>query len=152
MGESPSQKGGDGVKDIKKSRPGDCSTRTAAETGTACETASSSISNDITAAEVRQIQISDFLGHGQENAVPRRYLRQLTGLSDRELRRRIQEERLSGCPILSDNQSGYYLPADDGERARFVRSMRGRAQEIQAVAAAVEGTGEMSEISPPSEG
>ena len=30
--------------------------------------------------------------------------------------------------------------------------LRGRAQEIQAVAAAVEGTGEMSEISPPSEG
>lgn len=99
------------MKDIKKSRPSDCSTRTAAETGTACETTSSSISHNTTAAEVRQIQIKDFLLRGSENAVPRRHLRQLVGLPDRELRRRIQEERLSGVPILSDNASGYYLPA-----------------------------------------
>lgn len=90
-------------------------------------------------AKVRQIQVSDFLFHGAENAVPRCHLRQLTGFSDRELRRRIQEERLSGIPILSDNMSGYYLPADEFERRRFVCSMRGRAKEIQAVAAAVEG-------------
>lgn len=140
------------MKGKKESRPGDCSTRTAAETGTACETASSSISHDTTAAAGRQIQVSDFLLHGQENAVSRRHLLQLTGFSDRDLRRRIQEERLSGVPILSDNASGYYLPADDLERTRFVRSMRSRAREIEAVAAAVEGPGEMSEISPPSEG
>nr|WP_325186467.1 hypothetical protein [uncultured Oscillibacter sp.] len=127
------------MKDIKKSRPGDCSTRTAAETGTACETASNSIFHDTTAAEVRQIQIAGFLLKGAENAVTRCHLRQLIGLSDRDLRRRIQEERLSGVPILSDSKSGYYLPANDGERARFIRSMRGRAQEIEAVAAAVEG-------------
>lgn len=127
------------MKDIKKNRPGDCGTRTAAETGTSCETASNSAFYDTTAAEVRQMVISDFLLHGQENAIPRHHLRQLIGLSDRELRRRIQEERLSGVPILSDNTSGYYLPADDLERARFIRSMRGRAKEIEAVAAAVEG-------------
>ena len=96
-------------------------------------------SNSTTAAKARQIQIKDFLLAGAENAVPRRHLRQLTGLSDRDLRRRIQEERLAGIPILSDNASGYFLPSDEEEKQRFIRSMRSRSQEIQAVAAAVEG-------------
>lgn len=96
--------------------------------------------NFTTAAEVRQIQVSDFLLRGAENAAPRRHLRQMTGLTDRDLRRRIQEERLAGTPILSSNTAGgYYLPADDLERQEFIRSMRGRAREIEAVAAAVEG-------------
>ena len=135
-----------------KTRPGTAILGRAAEPGANNHESPESHLNFNTAAASRQIQISDFLLHGQENAVPRRHLRQLTHLSDRELRRRIQEERLSGVPILSDNASGYYLPADDLERARFIRSMRGRAREIEAVAAAVEGPGEMSEISPPSEG
>lgn len=95
--------------------------------------------NSTTAAADRQIQISDFLLAGAENAIPRRHLQQLTGFSDRDLRRRIQEERLSGTPILSNNATGYYLPADEPERQKFIRSMRGRAREIEAVAAAVEG-------------
>lgn len=139
------------MKDKKESRPGDCNTRTAEGTAAYGRAAVPDF-HSTTAAADRQIQIADFLLAGAENAIPRRHLLQLTGFSDRELRRRIQDERLAGVPILSDNQSGYYLPADDGERARFIRSMRGRAQEIQAVAAAVEGPGEMSEISPPSEG
>lgn len=140
------------MKDIKKSRPGDCSTRTAEGTAAYGRAAVPRI-NSITDGAGRQIQISGYLLAGAKNAIPRRHLQQLIGLSDRELRRRIQEERLAGVPILSSNAAGgYYLPADNLERARFVRSMRGRAQEIQAVAAAVEGPGEMSEISPPSEG
>lgn len=128
------------MKDKKESRPGDCGTRTAAETGTVCKTASSSIANDITVAADRQIQIADFLLRGAENAVPRRHLRQIIGLSDRELRRRIQEERLAGTPILSSNAAGgYYLPADDLERMRFARSMQHRAREILRTARAIEG-------------
>ena len=112
-----------------------------------------------TAAAGRQIQIKDFLLTGAENAVPRRHLRQLTGLSDRDLRRQIQEERLGGSPILSSTTTGgYYLPADNAELEHFVQSMKSRSREIEAVAAAVENRnigkvhGEMSEISPPSEG
>lgn len=70
--------------------------------------------------------------------MPLRHLVQITGLPGRDLRRRIQAERLSGVPILSDNISGYFLPADDQERRRFVQSMRSRAKEIEATAAAVE--------------
>lgn len=126
------------MKDIKKSRPGDCSTRTAMGTGTACETASSSISHDITAADVRQIQIKDFLLTGAENAVPRCHLRQLTGLSDRELRKRIELERREGVAICADNLSGYFIAADELEKRQFVNSMLHRAAEIAKTAAAIE--------------
>lgn len=111
----------------------------AVEAKAACGAAIFSDFNSTTAAAVRQTGISALLLHGQENAVSLRHLEQMTGLPNRYLRRRIQEERLSGVPILSDNVSGYYLPADDQERQRFVRSMRGRAKEIETVAAAVEG-------------
>lgn len=126
------------MSEKEKARSSAATLKRATETGTVCKTASSSISHDITVAADRQIQIADFLDHGQENAVPRRHLRQLTSLSDRELRRRIQEARLAGCPILSDNASGYFLPSDEEEKQRFIRSMRSRAREIEAVAAAVE--------------
>lgn len=125
---------------IKKQKacPVGGTTEQAAEQVQASRQGHASKINFTTAAEVRQIQISDFLLQGAENAIPRRHLRQLIGLSDRDLRRRIQEERLAGIPILSDNASGYFLPLDEEEKQRFIRSMRGRAQEIQAVAAAVE--------------
>lgn len=125
------------MKNTKKGRPGDSSTRAAAETA-AFDRAPVPCKDSTTAAEVRQIQISDFLSAGEQNAVPLRHLVQITGLPGRDLRRRIQAERLSGVPILSDNISGYFLPADDQERRRFVQSMRSRAKEIEATAAAVE--------------
>lgn len=133
----------------EKSRPGDCSTRTAAETA-ACERAAVPYEDCTMSAVVRQIQIKDYLLHGAENAVPRRQLRQLTGLSDRDLRHRIQEERLAGVPILSDNTfGGYFLPANDQERRKFVQSMRSRAREIEAVATAVSrGNGGLNEQTP----
>lgn len=138
MGQGPGGEGGSGVTKIKKSRPGGCDTRTAGGTA-AYGRAAVPDTHSTTAAAGRQIQIKDCLLHGAENAIPRNHLRQLTRLSDRELRRRIQEERLAGTPILSSNDAGgYYLPADEAELEHFVRSMRSRAREIEAVAAAVE--------------
>ena len=84
------------------------------------------------------MKIADLLGHGQSASVPLRHLKELFGLTGREVRRMIQSERLRGIPILSDNISGYYLAADAQEREKFIRSMRGRAAEIIRVADAVE--------------
>lgn len=109
-----------------------------AETGTVCETASNSIPHDTTAAAGRQIQIKDFLLAGAENAVPRRHLLQLTGFSDRDLRRRIEQERRNGTAICSDSLSGYYIAANEAERRRFINSMLHRAAEIAKTAAAIE--------------
>lgn len=82
--------------------------------------------------------ITDYHGRGQENAVPLRDLARVTGERPRAVRRMIERERRSGVPILSDNESGYFLPAAPDELEHFVKSMRGRAHEILRTAAAVE--------------
>ena len=85
--------------------------------------------------------IADFLLCGEENAVPLQHLEKVTGLDQRKIRRLIREERLSGTPILANNRSGYYLPADDAEQERCVSSMRHRAAEIKRAADAIENGG-----------
>ncbi len=77
------------------------------------------------------MRIADLLSHGQENAVPLRQLVALTNTDGRTIREKIAAERLAGVPILSDNATGYYLPGNNGEKERFVRSMRNRAREIE---------------------
>lgn len=42
-------------------------------------------------------------------------------------------ERKDGKLILSDNQSGYFLPASEHEVRRFIRSMSRRSREIAAI-------------------
>lgn len=47
---------------------------------------------------------------GRENAISRKALASLTGLSDRGVRKQIENERRQSMPILSSTQSGgYYL-------------------------------------------
>lgn len=84
------------------------------------------------------MRIADLLSHGQENAVPLQHLVALTNTDGRTVRAKIAAERLAGVPILSDNTSGYFLPANNGEKERFIRSMRHRAKEIERAAEAVE--------------
>jgi len=134
------------TKGCDEARPGEATPRRVVETRPVSQTAPHLHQQFTTELPPLQaIHIADFLPRVVENAIPARYLRQLTGLSDRDLRRQIQRERLAGAPILSDNISGYFLPANDLERQQFVQSMRCRAKEIQAVAAAVEaGTSDLS--------
>ena len=73
------------------------------------------------------------------------HLEKLTGLSGREVRRQIERERRRGIPILSDNMSGYFLPSSEDEKARCVRSMKGRAREILRTARAIEGAAGLGE-------
>lgn len=87
------------------------------------------------------VKIADFLLPGQQNAVPLKHLKDLLHLDGRKVRLMIRAERLAGTPILADNQTGYYLPGNDHERARCAHSMRRRAAEIVAVADAIERAG-----------
>lgn len=96
--------------------------------------------NNSTTTVTNCLQISDFLLHGAENAVPRRYLEKMTGLDGRNVRKLITLERLRGIPILSNCTAGYFLPANQAEREQFVKSMRRRAGEILRAAEAVEKT------------
>ena len=111
----------------------------AVENGTVYQTSHASTQeHTIPAAEKQSFRIADFLHPGAENAIPRRDLMALTGCSDRGLRLKIEAERRQGCPILSDNVHGYFLPGDKSERDRCVRSLLRRAGEIEATAAAIE--------------
>lgn len=81
--------------------------------------------------------IAALLLPGAARAVPLRELAALTGLEERAVRRAIQQERMAGVPILSDNVHGYYLPLSAAERDGCVRSMRHRAGQILAAADAL---------------
>ena len=85
-----------------------------------------------------QGRVADLLGHGQSAAVPLRLLVSITGLEARAIRRRIEMERRQGIQILSDNKSGYFLPAEEREVTACVGSLRRRAGEILRTARAIE--------------
>lgn len=106
----------------------------------ACSRAAISYQHYSTAECDRQPKIADLLCRGQENAVPLRNLESMTGLDGRTIRAMIATEHRAGIAVLSDNATGYYLPANEEEKARFVRSMRHRAKEILLAADAVERT------------
>lgn len=127
----------------KKSAPTSAATLTGAvENGRVCETVQPSAKNFTTDGAGRQLRIADLLLHGEENALPMRHLRELTGLDSRTIRRIIERERRSGTPICADNRSGYYLPGSERERAECVRSMRHRSAEIARTADAIERGGD----------
>lgn len=121
----------------ENTRPAGGTAERAAAEMTACR-ASIPMSDCNTAAADRQIKISAFLSHGQENAIPRRELEKLTGMDGRTVRLMIEQERRGGTPICTNNLTGYYLPATEEERTACVRSMRHRAGEIMKTARAIE--------------
>lgn len=96
-----------------------------------------SISNFITDGR-KTLHISALLHPGAENGIKLSELAALTNQDEREVRRRIQAERKDGKLILSDCLHGYFLPASEQDARRFIRSMRGRAFEIAAVARSAE--------------
>lgn len=111
----------------------------AVENGTASQTAHASTTKLTTFPPRGQtFHIADLLLTGEENALPMRHLRAVTDLSSREIRAMIQQERLEGAAICSNNATGYYIAADNRELRRFVKSMRHRSAEIARVADAVE--------------
>ena len=87
---------------------------------------------------MKRYLVSDLLHEGSENGVTLAELVQLTGEDARSIRRRIQTERKAGNLILTDNKSGYFLPASEYEVRRFIRSMSNRAREITVVAQVAE--------------
>ena len=97
------------------------------------------VSNSITRYKGNPL-ISDFLHVGTQNALTLRELVQLTGEDERTLRRRIQQERKAGVLILSDCQHGYFLPENESDVRRFIRSMSRRSREIAAVSRIAEDT------------
>lgn len=82
--------------------------------------------------------ISDLLHSGTENGTTLRELVALTGMDERLVRLKIQQERKDGKLILSNNRDGYFLPETTEDVQRFARSMSRRAAEIASIARAAE--------------
>ena len=82
--------------------------------------------------------ISDLLHSGAKNGTTLRELVALTGMNERVVRFKIQQERKAGKLILSNNRDGYFLPECPEDVRRFARSMSRRAAEIAGVARAAE--------------
>lgn len=123
----------------KKARPAGGTARQATETGTTGQVTSTSTYNDtITRRGGQGKTISKLLLEGAQNGLHLHDLVRITGWTEREVRQQIHHERRGGAPILSDNLNGYFLPADEQERAACVRSLRHRAKEILAAADAIE--------------
>ena len=122
----------------KRTRSNVVASERAMETGSASRTDTTSKSQFTPNSPAGQRKIADLLSYGQENAIPRRHLEKLTGLDGRTVRLLIERERRGGVPILSDNMTGYYLPATEYEKAACVHSMRHRAGEIMKSAQAIE--------------
>lgn len=85
--------------------------------------------------------IASVLSEGSDNGLHLEQLADMFETDSRTIRRQIERERRQGIPILSDNQSGYFLPETLYDVQKFVGSMRGRAREILETAKAVESGG-----------
>ena len=125
------------MNEQKEARPDVGASERAKETGPTFQSGPHSYSQSTTFPPSGQ-KVSDYLLPGRENAVPLKRLKELLDLDERTVRLMIRAERLSGTPILADNQTGYYLPGNDHERAQCVRSMRRLAAEIFKAADAIE--------------
>lgn len=81
----------------------------------------------------------DLIPIGAANAITKAQLRKITGLNDRAVRFLMHQARMEGKQILTNTKyGGYYFPESPQETVHFIRSMRHRASEVQAVADAVE--------------
>lgn len=69
------------------------------------------------------IEISRYLKHGQENAIPAATLCGIANTTPRGLRRSIAAERAAGAEILytPGGHGGYFLPSLDPEQAQRER-------------------------------
>ena len=93
---------------------------------------------DSTTSAAEAPQIFSLLQTGAENGVTLRELVAMTGMNERLVRLKIQQERKAGKLILSNNRDGYFLPECPEDVRRFARSMSRRAAEIAGVARAAE--------------
>lgn len=78
------------------------------------------------------MDILDYIPFGRENAVTRPFLCQMTGLSDRIVRKEIARARREH-PILNTQEgNGYYQPSDNDvlEVRRFINQETNRARSI----------------------
>ena len=78
------------------------------------------------------INILDYIPKGRENAIPRKKLAYITGLTDSKMRELIRLARRD-VPILNlQTGEGYYIPDNKEEVKRYIKQEEHRAKSIFA--------------------
>lgn len=67
---------------------------------------------------------------GKNNAVTNYQLRELLGISDREVRRLVSIARREVCIINDQNGKGYYMPESRAEAEKWIKQETARAKSI----------------------
>ena len=67
---------------------------------------------------------------GKKNAVTNYQLRELLGISDREVRRLVSIARREVCIINDQNGKGYYMPESRAEAEKWIKQETARAKSI----------------------
>lgn len=90
------------------------------------------------------MNLIDLLQEGERNSLSRQHLSIQLGVSDRALRRQVQQLRLRGIPVISHSDSqGYYIAENDADIRSFLYETKHRIQELQAVYDAIGGLNEI---------
>ena len=76
------------------------------------------------------MDILEYIPFGRDNAIKRKNLRDLTGLSDRDMRRAIELARKETPIINLQDGRGYYRPDDRDDLQRYVLQEQARAKKI----------------------
>lgn len=75
--------------------------------------------------------VLELIPMGRENAIKRRELAELASLTDRQMRRAIQQLRAEGAPILNDMDGrGYYVSYEKREMQRQIKQIKSRISEL----------------------
>ena len=80
------------------------------------------------------MEIINYIPHGKENAVSRFQLVQMTGMSDRKVRKEISRIREEHVILSMENGSGYYQPTADDypELRKYLNREESRAKSVFA--------------------
>lgn len=91
---------------------------------------------------MRRLQIHDLLKTGADDPTTGRELCDMTGMQRRDISAAVEAERRDGFPICASTDTsrpGYYMAADAGELARYIRSLKHRIAELTETCEALEG-------------
>lgn len=76
--------------------------------------------------------VLSFMPTGRENGVSMRYIAQMTGMSEREVRSAVNEARLAGHMIVGDD-CGYYVAGSVEELVVYFFRLRKHAKTTQSI-------------------
>lgn len=87
------------------------------------------------------IDITDYIYEGRDNAISRKSLVECTGLPDRSVRRLIAKARAEGHAIVGDPNGGYYLAETEDDINLLLGELRSRMGKLAQCYRAVKAKG-----------